>query len=505
LPRCVDPACGTGVLLRALLDALVSEQGTADPDDRLALASRCLFGIDLDPIALDTCAFVLMARCLGPNDESATRSPLQFWRSIRQNLTQADARLVAVAPGAEETPGLVGVPSQLALNLTRAAEENRQAHSTTPDSSAPFDVFVANPPFSCVVMRPDKVLVRQHAYQPFVEMMWRLTRPDASASAIVLPLSIAYGRSPSLRGLRRAIRASNGTWEFAFFDRTPDSLFGDDVKTRVATAFFTRNAAAGNQIATTSLLRWSINERRNVLESLAYTTIPPSTDDSVIPKLGSGLECAIYESLRSRRGEFQSGVRRLFHIDEAGRLTSTEQALLLAGTAYNYLPVAPQAHPSASVSSFGSTSWGLAFDEPERVWCALAILSSRITYWLWRVEGDGFHLSQQFVLALPFSVLAFQEDLAPLGHELWRRMLQSPVKSVNKRRETVSYSPLPATDVVSSIDMTILTQLGLPGAFSEHLERYQRNLVQAGRGLHRRIAHHFGPEPLGEANDSTQG
>ena len=39
-----------------------------------------------------------------------------------------------------------------------------------------------------------------------------------------------------------------------------------------------------------------------------------------------------------------------------------------------------------------------------------AILSSRLTYWLWHVEGDGFHVGAWFVKQLPFGRTSFTTD-----------------------------------------------------------------------------------------------
>ena len=68
-------------------------------------------------------------------------------------------------------------------------------------------------------------------------MMWQLARPGRSASGMVVPLSLGCSRRTQLTALRRAIAASGGRWRFAFFDREPHALFGEDVKTRNTIAF----------------------------------------------------------------------------------------------------------------------------------------------------------------------------------------------------------------------------------------------------------------------------
>src|SRR5690606_10623571 len=102
-----------------------------------------------------------------------------------------------------------------------------------------------NPPYATIGPRDDSVALEQRFasllpgnvsrsdYFPlFVEMMWRLARPGSSASGMVVPLSLAYSSRAQMSATRRAIMRSGGRWRFAFFDREPHALFGEEVKTR---------------------------------------------------------------------------------------------------------------------------------------------------------------------------------------------------------------------------------------------------------------------------------
>ena len=67
---------------------------------------------------------------------------------------------------------------------------------------------------------------------PFVEQMIRLADRDLCSGALVLPLSVACNVGPQFSVARELISKTRGRWRFAFFDREPHALFGEDVKTR---------------------------------------------------------------------------------------------------------------------------------------------------------------------------------------------------------------------------------------------------------------------------------
>ena len=67
----------------------------------------------------------------------------------------------------------------------------------------------------------------------------------------------------------------------------------------------------------------------------------------------------------------------------------------------------------------------LRFATSEVADAAYAVLACRLTYWLWRVEGDAFHVQRGFLTRLPFQLGCLDSQtlgaLADAGRELWRR------------------------------------------------------------------------------------
>jgi hypothetical protein len=103
-----------------------------------------------------------------------------------------------------------------------------------------------------------------------------------------------------------------------------------------------------------------------------------------------------------------------------------------------------------------------------------AILTSRVVYWLWRVEGDGFHVSTHFLERLPFgrAIPAVQAaQLQELGRELWALVRERPVVSRNAGQVSASFSPLAFEGHRDMIDRVLVAAAGLESTFVEKLRQ----------------------------------
>ena len=91
-----DPACGTGVFLRAAL-AELRRRHPAQKASRLAV--ECLYGTDIDPWPLSAAAFVLFAETCATG-EADSQAPVALWRRLRRNFACIDTlRLDPAAHG----------------------------------------------------------------------------------------------------------------------------------------------------------------------------------------------------------------------------------------------------------------------------------------------------------------------------------------------------------------------------------------------------------------------
>lgn len=473
LPTVLDPACGTGVLMLAALNRLLAEAPPKSWSRSAELCASHVSGYDIDAQAVQAAAFVLVRRCLEAGEADVT--PADAWAKVRNSLRITDS--VAMLRESEQV---------------NASLFDGSASPLRARTSPKFDVVVANPPYST---KYD--LAGEPAYVPFVRMIWEFANSE-SASAMILPLAVTYNRGRALSNVRAEMARQQALWKIASFDRTPDSLFGDDVKTRNCIALMRRGAGVLNQLHTTKLIRWHSKSRGSLFGRLSFARQQWRDAPQVIPKLGNDAEVVAYGFLRA------AGVRRMSAVASGESSSNLDSSCVAyAPTAYNWLSV----HREISVDFLKGTEGRanhlccVRFQTPEIADAAFALSVSNTSYWLWRVEGDGFHLPKGFLFDLPFGDLLASrhcvEQLAPRGKAIWRAMKAHPVVSLNKGVKSISYSPACAVDTVAEVDFLVQGFFGLPEEFPEHLREYVRTNIEAGRQGHPAAKHlqQISPEP----------
>ena len=532
---CLDPACGTGVFLLAALTTFDAWYTDSEEDcSLLDIAIQSLYGIDKSRQAIQSCVFTLLSRCLGQVSAQGL-SPWRVWQAIRGNFAVMDSTLL-IGRGLTE-------PSHQAFQRRHRARireclldasvtdypvpTNREDSTEAKPSikhwslggwlekgpgawylgdlfeecAEGFSVVVGNPPYmalphdglqpirrSLFVSAPasDKAKTG-NIYTLFIEMMWRFARSDYARAGMVVPLSIAYHSGPCFRALRSAIEQSGARWRFAFFDRTPDSLFGDDVKTRNSVVLMEFQRAGKTTIETGPLQRWNSRNRSSLFTTMKYTPLGQASIRELIPKLGSRIEVSVYRMLR--RGREKLGT--LWHDLPSSVLTpgfTDDRCVFYYSTAYNWLPVfrhipmpsAPSDSPSVPASLRGLICACVADAE-----FVFAVACSRLAYWLWRVEGDGFHLNRRFLARLPLHPSLFPrtalQGLTALANDLWTELLKYPIESVNAGRRTVNYSPNECGELLNEIDRILVDALELPNGFTNFLTEFMAETIIAGR------------------------
>ena len=327
--RALDPACGTGVFLRALLRTVHAH----DPSVRhFDYASNCLFGIDISDLAVQSACFVLLYDCLQAEGLNSGY-PLRAWQRLRRNFSAEDALRVTVA----------GRPEQ--------------GWHFFSDGPPRFDIILGNPPYAVMGERPDirelsakfesvsiQGPVSDDLYPPFIEMMWRLANPEHHSSAMVVPLSIAYHRGKQIAACRRGMRRIGGQWRCAFFDREPHALFGEDVKTRNAILFHIKNPRDVHQrdaaIYCTPMHKWTSRSRAELFGSISYTCVDHIDIASGIPKLGGIVQAEATIALQQRSTWFKEFIDRSFPVPLSEIFDNANRPCLFVGsTAYNFINV----------------------------------------------------------------------------------------------------------------------------------------------------------------------
>lgn len=533
----LDPACGTGLFLRSAL-ALLRDIHHENGKNIFKLIER-LYGVDISNQAVQSCAFALVS-CFLPELIQAGFAPWRLWHVARGNLAVLDSTLLALSEGDHSDINRIRtLRLDIRQGLLESSDYGTSSNRTSlrsfiettgnslvsesvveslpvaptklgdvfPEIYGGFSIVMGNPPYSRIIRdeycgiraahfesAPPIPLSRPTAslYPMFVETLWKLGRKDMSLGGMVVPLSIAYSSSAQIRLLRAAIANVRGFWRFAFFDRTPDSLFGDDVKIRNAIVLWrhsnteeAREKAA--QVSTTALIRWNSRNRHALFKGIVFVPLGMAPIRNFIPKIGSSLERTAYAQLRQTSMKLSDLVQNV-PTSHLGTNQCSGNLVFYGTTAYNWIPLFRE--PSLFINDTGASEMllslrCLACRTESEAWFVFACLLSRITYWLWRVEGDGFHVTNEFLNRLPFHTsMLCQKDLneiVSLAMHMWSDMRYYPVESNNAGRKTVSYYPYACSTKLDAIDTLLVSNFDLTEKFSTFLQRFVADNIVAGR------------------------
>lgn len=526
-----DPCCGSGAFLVAgLLYAKRAEGATFDALEQI---SKHFFGVDISEAAIEACAFTLLAHSMS-SVKSRGITPWAAWHLIRMNLAPVDAlglttknapasildelkeKRMAVqrtlfSDGAFRVEAFKA-PVQKPVSLDLFSTEGRPQYSLGelfPGFDSGFDLLAANPPYADLGQREDfdELSTRfeslpegsstANLFPLFIEMMWRFTKDSLSAATVVVPLSIAYHQGKQYRACRKALSRHGGNLDFAFFDREPHALFGEDVKTRNCILFrmagknVDRDLPAN--IRSGGLQRWTSRTRDTLFKNTRFFPLGRIEISQFVPKIGSLEETVAYSNIeRSRQAEARAPTLWC----SSGRATLAQTValpeksldLFVASTAYNFINVFRSLDYSDDRSLLSTNPvYRLSFRSSEERDAAFAILSSRITYWLWQVECDGFHVTQKFLERLPFTLPGKEiSALAKLGSMLWGAVKSSPILSINSGKRTLAYPATSFASVLDQIDEIILKTMGIDPGFSKTLKEFIRKIVVVDDGDVRR-------------------
>ena len=480
LPTIYDPACGTGVFLRAALRELSQRHSDKCVS---SLAFECLFGTDVAPWPLDAAAFVLLADLL-LRDSGQYNAPVELWSRLRLNLRCIDTLLL-------EPVSLNGRGNDNSRRVSLSKLFSTMKEEPTVIVGNPPYADLGNPPHVEDLIRPFKTLrvkplPTAEVYVAFLEQMMRLGNQKLCAGSLVLPLSIASNTGPQFASARQLIQETPGRWRFAFFDREPQALFGEDVKTRNAILFWSRDASSTEStLASGPLRRWRRDSREAMFDDIRFTPIHCDIR-SGIPKVEGSRQARAMEILRApwnRLGQAVYGVKRMSLADT---LAAGDDIVLVGTTAYNFLNVflSPpstvlEGSPRLSENHLHAVHCGT----PEMAFAVFGILSSHLAYWWWHTHGDGFHVLRRFIMDFPFGndVLNNQhmELLSNSGSTLWSAISTHPTISLNRGRVSLAYNPNDHTGARRSVDRLLTAVAGLDSGFVDELQRFTEHTIAA--------------------------
>lgn len=486
--KCLDPACGTGVFFLAMLRAAARQHHDHGNFSRLDYITECLHGFDVSGQALDAAAFVLLQECVC---ELGARniSPLMAWKLIRRNLVETDALQV------ESKRTLAHFFEEPLPHLTKLF----------PNVANGFNILIGNPPYAAIGARKDfetlksrfaslnggKATQRSNMYPLFVEMMWRFTTPGCNASALVTPLSLSFHSGANYESCRQAMSWNGGQWQFAFFDREPHALFGEEVKTRNSILFRFENGETPRRgktaiIETGPLRKWTSRMRKNLFQNIEFTSLDSFDITVGIPKVSGASQAEAFVVLKNKVDRLPSLAKRIGTCEIAEALSCEQSPKVFIGsTAYNFLNVyrpVSLIQEEHCLPLSESRIHILEFKTEAEACVAFAILSSRLTFWLWHVLGDGFHVAGWLCKSVPFGRNSFSSDdfasLSRLGDLLWQKLQGHRFTSVNGGKRTVGFRPLSFNEERDAIDVILVKAAGVKDKFVTELRTFvEKNAI----------------------------
>ncbi|GMA49411.1 hypothetical protein GCM10025857_07680 [Alicyclobacillus contaminans] len=504
----LDPACGSGVFLLECLNVLVEfnrEFVGALHSDSIIEALSHLYGVDSSYVAVDSCRFILVYKSIMYEGFDAT--PYEIWRVVSTRILQADSMLTPIQDGGSCTLSIDEQTSQLGETNGNQIElplfgDRRSFENMFPQvfgTRSGFKIIVGNPPYAPLDIEQRAWLhqlgyksvthpsLSSNTYMVFIEKMLQLADPNSAKCSLVVPLSIAYDRGKNTTELRKLIESTPGVWRFAHFDRSPDSLFGDHVKTRSTILFFERNADT-KRIYTSRLHRWNSRQRQSLFRNITFVRFPGSIRDDGLPRIGGELGLDIYLRFEKLAKLDLAGPIRCLHNKELINLTSRETLIYAYGTAYNWIPVfrrLPRSFDGAHEPYIPSTLWGIECSSPKIADMLYACLSSRYSYLLWTMFGDGFHFASTLLRKLPFHTNNFTgpqiESLSRLGHKLNTEAQAYVMFSHNAGKVIGNYNMVKCDATLREIDLALTKAFGLSDEHLRYVEVTYYDHICAGR------------------------
>lgn len=459
----LDPACGSGVFLLAVLRCLERRGKSAAEVAKFATTNLC--GLDLSPLATDFAAFSLVSYV----GSFLELSPAETWVKLRANLVAVNA--LEVTARSESRNGSLSI-----AELFGSIEGNLK--------------IVCNPPYTQSGQFParrhwDSLRSGRRSTSlclPFVEMGWKFDGLPGDAAAFVVPLSVTTNRSSDHAALRDALSKAGGDWTLLFFDRQPHALFGEDAKTRNVIMF--RRHAADFSVKTSRMLKWTSRQRSSIFSEDRAVELGSTAIRRLVPKLGTEVEVSLYRQITSYnlRSSTRPELTSIATADIADG--ATERDVFVGSTAYNFLNVFRTYPDPRTVGGTFSASkvHRLRFADADLAKVGFALLSSPVAFWLWHVECDGFHVPAWFLEDLPLFDLTFPKadlaQLSKLGGEVWENSRGNMIASLNGGKRTFSFRPSTGCPARSSVDAILHALIGGDAASRDALASFEEATIK---------------------------
>lgn len=440
--RFMDFSCGSGVFLLQILSVSYDKKIITNSNNCLRFIEQSLYGMDISQLAVECAKFCIISYCL---------SSLAFAKINIGKLLEALNRNIVSADG---------------TNFEKYVSVNPQYPKT-------FNCIIGNPPYVSNTNTTENLFI------PFVYNIIKHS-DENSVCSLVLPLSFSYNNKKDFCKLREAIQKDNAQWQFEHYDRSPDSLFGDDVKSRACIVY--RNSNNAHSLHSTKLMRWTSIFREKLLFAPKETAeIADLSISKFIPKLSSNIEKDCYLKLTKNE-------KSLLDMLNMHRGATTPYKVIIKGTAYNWICAYDHIPYSCETDGTEFVSKELksfCVSTQDEQYFAIAILNSKMAFWLWTVIGDGFHITNNLFSTLRISKDMFSEAdyrrIIQFGQDISSRLVEYKNVTINSGKTITNYNHLPLLDLISEIDTILCNTIKAPENFLNYLSQWYFDFITCGR------------------------
>ena len=440
--RFMDFSCGSGVFLLQILSVSYDKKIITNADNCLGFIEQSIYGMDISRFAVECAKFCIISYCL---------SSLPFAKNNIGKLLEALNRNIVSADGTK-------------------FEEYISINTQYPKT---FNCIIGNPPYVSNTSTTENLFI------PFVYNIIKHSEEN-SVCSLVLPLSFSYNNKTDFCQLREFIQKDNAQWQVEHYDRSPDSLFGDDVKSRVCIVY--RNSNNAHSLRSTKLMRWTSIFREQLLFSPKETAeIADLSISKFIPKLSSDMEKDCYSKLTNNG-------KSLLDMFNMNRRTTTPYKVIIKGTAYNWICAydhIPHSYEADGTEFVSKELKSFCVSTQDEQYFAIAVLNSKIAFWLWTVIGDGFHITNNLFSTLRICKDMFSEAdyrrIIQLGQDISSRLVEYKNVTINSGKTITNYNHLPLLDLISEIDNILCNTINAPEKFSNYLSQWYFDFITCGR------------------------
>ena len=261
------------------------------------------------------------------------------------------------------------------------------------DGTCRFDAVIANPPY--VGTPPNTAITTLYEtakcsdlYAWIFEKSLQVTGDTGNMGTIV-PLSLMFSRQ--FKTLRAAILKRRGIARFANFDIRPAAIFGSpgSPNGQRATIALLQSKSEPLYVETTNMIRFSIQERPYLIRSLQYADVTPLVTEDTFPKLGDQRLVEFW----LRVTNYDNTISGALYKPEKKTSNPPLYHVFVSGSGRYFITAMPNAMRLTGLNIF-------SFESEWQRDVAMVTLNSNVFYWLWFVQGDGFHITGDNTIAM---------------------------------------------------------------------------------------------------------